>query len=311
MSRSAGSATPRAVGVAASGGRDSTALLHATARAGQALGVAVHALHVHHGLVDGADAWLAAVRAQARRWGCGFRTCRLEGAPARGESVEAWARRERYRALAAMAAEAGCTLVLLGQHRRDQAETVLLQALRGGGPAGLAAMSSRAERGGVVWARPWRDHPREAIEAYLRRHRLRWVEDPSNADARFARNRLRQQVWPALLQAFPDAEAQLAASARRSAEASAALDEWAHQDLQGCVDDTGGLVVAPWCGLSPARRALALRAWLAGQAGLYAGVPDSLVQRLQAELPGARGASRWPASGGFLTLRRGVLRLGR
>ena len=92
------------VAVAASGGCDSTALLHCTARQSRGLGVEVLALHVNHGLMPQADAWLAQVRAQCRRWGVGFECQRLQGSPGSGQSVEAWARRERYRALAQMAA---------------------------------------------------------------------------------------------------------------------------------------------------------------------------------------------------------------
>lgn len=294
-----------AVAVAASGGRDSTALLHCTAHAARGLGVTVHALHVHHGLMPQADAWLAHVRTQCRRWGVAFAATRLQGRPAPAESVEAWARRERYRALGAMAREAGCSLVLLAHHRRDQAETLLLQALRGGGPAGLAAMPRTARREGLMWARPWLDLPREAIEAYVRRHRLSFVDDASNDDDRFARNRLRRQVWPALAQAFPAAEAHLVASARRAAESAAALAELAAQDAHTVLMPDGSLDVASWKTLSAARRALLLRRWLAVAAG---GAPDSLVQRLLAELPAARGGSHWPAPAGALHLVRGVLR---
>ncbi|MBE0548863.1 MAG: tRNA lysidine(34) synthetase TilS, partial [Rubrivivax sp.] len=188
-------AAPR-VAVAASGGRDSTALLHCVVRRAAALGIEVVALHVHHGLMPAADTWLRQVRGQSRRWGAAFMCHRLDGSPPPGASVEAWARGERYRALAAMAREAGCGLVLLAHHRRDQAETWLLQALRGAGPAGLAAMPLQASRQGLVWARPWLDQARQAIDAYVRRHRLQFVDDASNADPRFARNRLRAAVWP-------------------------------------------------------------------------------------------------------------------
>lgn len=299
---------PAAVAVAASGGRDSTALLHATARAARDLGLEVHALHVHHGLVASADTWLARLRSQCARWARAglpihFHATRLEGAPARGESVEAWARRERYAALAAMAKAAGCELVLLAQHRRDQAETLLLQALRGGGTEALAAMPRRAERDGLVWARPWLDRPREEIEAYLRRHRLRWVDDESNDDEAYARNRLRRQVWPVLLAAFPDAEQQLAASARRAAEAAAALQSLAEAELPALADD-GVLDVAGWRLLPVAHRAPVLRRWL--QSALACPVPESLVRRLADELPAAASA-RWPAPDGELRLHDGRL----
>jgi tRNA(Ile)-lysidine synthase len=304
---------PAAVAVAASGGRDSTALLHATARAAQGLGLQVHALHVHHGLVPEADAWLRQLRGQCQRWARAglplhFHHVRLNGQPAAGESVEAWARRERYRALAQMAQAAGCDLVLLAHHRRDQAETLLLQALRGGGPAGLAAMPRQAQRAGLVWARPWLDQPREAIETYVRRHRLRYVDDGSNADPCFARNRLRLLVWPALHAAFEHLEPQLAAAATRAQEASAALQELALADAATVVGDAG-LQLAAWRLLSPARRSLVLRHWLQGLGAQAApqGVPESLVRRLCDELPTAR-AGQWPLAATTLRLHAGVLR---
>lgn len=301
---------PRAVAVAVSGGRDSTALLHATAHAAAALGLEVHALHVHHGLVADADDWLRRLRAQCARWARAglplhFHAQRLTGRPARGDSVEAWARRERYRALTELARAAGCSLVLLAHHRRDQAETLLLQALRGGGPAGLAAMPRRAERDGIVWARPWLNRPREAIEAYVGRHRLRFVDDASNEDPRFARNRLRRQVWPALERAFPDAEPQLQAAAQRAAEAAACLAEQAAADLADA-SDGARLRVERWAGLSAPRRAQLLRSWL--RARLGTAPPESLVQRLGDELPRLR-IGRWPAPGGELQLYRDRLAL--
>lgn len=291
-----------AVAVAASGGRDSTALLHCTARLVRQHGGEVHALHVHHGLVAQADEWLAQVRAQCRRWGVHFHAARLTSGPDRGESLEAWARRERYQALGEMARAAGCTMVLLAHHRRDQAETLLLQALRGGGPAGLAAMPRSATRAGITWARPWLQMPREAIEAYVARHRLRWCEDASNADTRFARNRLRA-LWPRWLQAFPDAESQLEAAAARAAEAAACLREQVAGDLVHVGGAGGPLDVAAWGALSAPRRTQVLRAWLRGTAP---GATESLVQRLAQELPAARSA-RWPAPGGELRLYRGFL----
>ena len=301
---------PAAVAVAVSGGRDSTALLHVTARAARSLGIEVHALHVHHGLVAEADAWLQQVHDQCRRWArvglpLTFHARRLTEAPGRGDSVEAWARRHRYAALAEMATEAGCKLVLLAHHRRDQAETLLLQALRGGGPAGLAAMPRSVVREGITWARPWLEQPREAIESYVHRHRLSFVDDASNEDQRFARNRVRVSVWPSLTDAFPDAEAQLQAAARRAQEAAACLEEFAAADLS---DATSGdaLVVERWQALSVPRRTMLLRQWLRGV--LAQPVPESLVQRLAAELPG-QGTGRWPAPGGALSLYRGHLRL--
>lgn len=295
------------VAVAASGGRDSAALLHCTMRQARPLGVQVWALHVHHGLQPQADAWHAQARVQARRWGANFDSRRLGGAPAPGESVEAWARRGRYAALAEMARAAGCPLVLLAHHRRDQAETVLLQALRGGGAAALAAMPRTARRDGLVWARPWLDRPREAVEAYLRRHRLRWVDDPSNDSLELARSRLRLQLWPALLQAFPQVESALAHTALRAADEREILAALALADLEQVSmghGDANTLPLPPLLALTPPRRRQVLRLWLRQR--IVEPVPETLVRRLAEELARAP-AGRWPAPGGMLHARRGTL----
>ena len=302
---------PLVLAVAYSAGRDSTALLHATARAGRAQGFDVVALHVHHGLMPQADAWLEFAADQCRRWSQSglpvqLVSTRLTGKPTKGESVEAWARRERRTALARMARENGATAILLAHHRRDQAETVLLQALRGAGAAGLAAMPRSIERNGVWWLRPWLDQPRGAIESYLRQHRLRCVDDASNADLRFARGALRASVWPALTRAFPDAEGALVAAARRAHEAQQVLADVAEHDLASLMDGAK-LDVTHWRTLPPARRANALRAWL--QRTLGRGAPESLVSRLLLELPQAKQA-RWPVDAGQqLALYRGRLQV--
>lgn len=293
----AASATPRtadlpSVAVAFSGGLDSTALLHATARAAD--GARVVALHVHHGLQPQADAWADHCERIATEFGAAFRCARLSGSPPPGDSVEAWARAGRHRALHDMALAAGADLLLLAQHRRDQAETFLLQALRGGGSAGLASMPRSQWRDGVCWARPWLDRPRELIEAYARQHGLRWIEDPSNMDPRFARNRLRQTLWPALALSFPSAEAGLAQSARWSQQAAELAAEVAAADLAE-VATAARLDLAALAALSPARRSNALRAWLAPRTA----APASLVTRLLTQWrPGA--TLSWPAPGGAL-----------
>ena len=294
---------PRVVAVAVSGGRDSMALLHCTARAAKALAVEVVALHVNHGLMPEAEAWAEQVQQICKRWSLRCLVQGLADQPAKGDSIEAWARSGRYRALAAMAREAGAGLVLLAHHRRDQAETFLLQALRGAGPAGLAAMPRQASRAGLVWARPWLTHAPEAVQAYALRHRLRFVDDPSNVDPRFMRSRLRACVMPPLRQALADAESVLAASAQRCAEAQAVLDEVAQADL-AAVGPQQALRLVAWRALSPARRSNALRAWLRVQLGR--GAPQALLDRLSRELP-ATAPAEWPCVGGTLRRYRGQL----
>jgi tRNA(Ile)-lysidine synthase len=298
----ADSATPRTaefiptVAVAFSGGLDSTALLHATVRA--AVGQQrIVALHVHHGLQPQADDWAAHCERVAREFGAGFACARLSGSPARGASVEAWAREGRHRALHDMAVAAGADLLLLAHHRRDQAETFLLQALRGAGTAGLAGMPKAQWRDGVCWARPWLHRSRDEIQAYAEHYGLSWIEDPSNADARFARNRLRQTLWPA----FPSAEAGLAQAARWAQQADELAVEVAAADLAG-IATPERLDLVALTHLSPARASNALRAWLAQ----YTAAPASLVGRLLTEWQQGSTAS-WPAPDGVLHAYRGGL----
>lgn len=289
--------------VAFSGGPDSTALLIATARQGLALGARVFALHVNHGLQPEADAWEAQARETALALGVDFRSRRLKGKPRRGDSVEAWARQGRYAALVEMAREAGAGLVLLAQHADDQAETVLLQALRGAGPAGLAAMPRQWQADGLHWARPWLGQPRERLTALLDGQPT--VQDPSNADPRFARSRLRQRLMPALREAFPQAVTVLGEVARHAAQARALADEIAALDLPACLDAQGRLRHEAWALLSPARRRNVLQAWLAPQ--LPAGVPVSLLDRLCAEW--SEKGARWPTPAGPLLAQRKRLQL--
>lgn len=280
------------------------ALLHAAARSAKDEGWRVIALHVHHGLSPNADAWWSHVEQQCLRWSrrglsVDFIGRRLTDRPGAAESVEAWARAARYEALARMAKEQGASIVLLAHHRRDQAETLLLQALRGAGTAGLSAMPASIERDGLTWARPWLAMPREAVEAYVRRHRIRHVEDESNADVRFARNRLRHAVWPVLGEAFPQAESALAQSAEWAQQATACLLELGGIDLAVVAPD-GPLMLGPWQALSSARRSNALRLWL--QRALGRPAAASWVARLLDEAPQGSNGAGWQVD--RLTLRK-------
>ena len=296
------------VAVAYSGGRDSTALLHATLKAALPLRIEVLALHVNHGLSSHADDWQRRCEAQCTRWArrgwpVQFAARRLDTRPGRGESVEAWARQARYRALRDMAVATGTTLVLMAHHRRDQAETFVLQALRGSGVAGLSGMPAVIEREGVTWARPWLGIARETIESYVRRHRLAHIEDESNADVRYARNRLRHEVWPALVAAFPQAEVSIADAAAWAQEARACLEEWGEADVAALARGEA-LDLKRWALLTPARRSNAVRTWLRLRTGRAA--PSTLVSRLLQELTdGTHG--QWPIEQGVLRAWRGSL----
>ncbi|PXW98751.1 tRNA(Ile)-lysidine synthase [Sphaerotilus hippei] len=295
--------------VACSGGRDSMALLHAATCWARPRGIEVHALHVHHGLSPHADEWaevVAACCADLRAAGAVVvhHVRRLALRPARGESVEAMARSARYQALTRMALESACSTVLLAHHRDDQAETFLLQALRGAGVAGLAAMPASAHRGGLRWLRPWLARPRAAIEAYVGRHHLCPVDDDSNTDLRLARNRLRLQVMPVLREAFAQAPAVLGETVSRLQDARVCLEALAGIDLDRVRVDAG-LATPALLVLGPSRARNALLHWLRDELGVA--VSTRLLQRLAEELAHAP-EGRWSVGeAGWLHHHRGVL----
>jgi len=304
------------VAVAFSGGRDSTALLHATACAArESGGLQVLALHVHHGLSSSADSWLRHAESLCAEWASqglpvSLLSRRVVLSLSAGQSLEAEARRARYGALTEMATQAGCDLILLAHHRRDQAETLLLQALRGGGVSGLAGMPQQVWRDDICWARPWLAYPREAIEAYVARHELSFVDDDSNEDERFARNRLRRQVWPALVAAFPQAEASLATSASHVADCLPGVLAWQSALLDGlCMPaQPAQLNAVAWSALSAAERRASLALWYRLQAGQP--LPGTWLERLAQEVPAMlfrQHPGRWRELG--LSLYRGVLTL--
>lgn len=212
--------------VAYSGGLDSTVLLHMLTGSAK---IPVEAVFVEHGLQGDQPDWRARVTENCRRWSVPLHILALDMQPAAGQSVEALARDARYDALAGLP---GRMLCVLAQHQDDQAETLLLQLLRGSGPAGLAGMPRQFERNGHVFYRPLLDWPASDLSAYATRHQLSWFDDPSNLDLRFDRNYLRQSVLPALAERWPSAKATLARGARWQAESLALQEQLAASDLR-------------------------------------------------------------------------------
>lgn len=241
--------------VAFSGGADSTALLAAAAVLRRRFRWQLRALHVNHHLQASADVWARAARATAKRLGV---PCTVLDAPvrlARGLSPEAAARAARYTALRGQL-HAGEWL-LLAQHEDDQAETLLLQLLRGAGVAGLSAMPAKA--GPML--RPLLQVTRAQLQAYLRRRDIAWIEDPSNADERFDRNYLRQRVLPLLRARWPSLGLTISRSAALAAEAQQLLAAQADLQLQ-VARDGAALRVTVLRRLDEAARRNALRRWL-------------------------------------------------
>jgi tRNA(Ile)-lysidine synthase len=213
-------------------------LAHAWAREE---GVPLLAFHVHHGLSANADHWLAHCEHSAAELGVGFDHRRV--VVSKGKSgIEQAARKQRYAALGDMCRAHGATLLLTAHHLDDQAETVLLQLLRGSGPAGLSGMDSANHAASLLGddtltiARPLLSVSRDELETWARERAISWVEDESNLDPRYARNALRHQVMPALAQAFPGFQERFARSAAHAQSAQRLLNELAAQDLAHCLD---------------------------------------------------------------------------
>lgn len=267
-----------------SGGVDSIVLLHLLHPLALKNNWSLSALHVHHGISPHADAWADFCAVRCKKMNVLLQVERVNIAPLRALGVGAAARQLRHAALLGQAAD----YIALAHHQDDQAETLLLQLMRGAGVRGVAAMPlvrhvTHETIHKKILLRPLLDVPRSELILYAQQHGLPWIEDESNADDSYPRNFLRHRVLPILEQRFPAYRATLARSARNFAEASALLDELALQDwaLPKLVTPKlttpartkkETLEISRLCELSAARRKNLLRYFLAS---LHAPTPDS------------------------------------
>lgn len=246
--------------VGLSGGADSVVLLHQLHQLAPSFHWQLSALHVHHGISANADAWAEFCAEFCAALGVTLHIERVNIAPLRSEhGVEAAARALRRAAFA----HYECDVVALAHHADDQAETVLLQLLRGAGVRGASAMGDGGKREGRrvkgVIVRPLLSTSRADIVAYARAHQLRWIEDESNQDDHYSRNFLRQHITPRLAEKFPAYRQTLARSAQHFAEASQLLDELAQLDAG---ETCSTLAIARLQALNPARAKNLLRYFL-------------------------------------------------
>ncbi len=245
--------------VALSGGADSTALLIACATRWPGK---VHAVHVHHGLQVAADGFEAHCTSLCDRWKVPLVVRRVHAVHAVGESPEDAARQARYGALADALHQhwnGQVTHMVLAQHADDQVETLLLALSRGSGLPGLACMPALAERQGITYHRPWLEIPGVQLREALRTAGETWVEDPTNADKRFTRNRIRAELLPAIENAFPSFRQTFARSASHAAQAQILLQEMAELDFQQVGKPPN---IQALQALSEPRQANVLRHWL-------------------------------------------------
>lgn len=247
---------PLPVAIAFSGGADSTALLAACARRWPG---AVVALHVNHGLQAAAPDFERQCEMTCVAVGVPLHTRRVNAKHERGDSPEDAARIARYDAIDELARAAGAKCVALAQHADDQVETLLLALSRGAGFAGVAGMRAAWERGGIEYRRPLLEVAAGEIRAWLRAQGISWIEDPTNADERFTRNRIRARLLPALAEAFPQYRDTFGRSARHFAQAQALLEEVAAEDIARTGTPPA---IEALRSLTRARQANALRHWL-------------------------------------------------
>ncbi|RFC37768.1 MAG: tRNA(Ile)-lysidine synthase [Candidatus Nitrotoga sp. SPKER] len=265
-----------------SGGVDSVVLLHLLKRLSLRCSWQLSALHVHHGINPQADAWAVFCADLCALYGISLQVQHIDIAPLRSLGIEAAARKLRHAALAQQQVD----FVALAHHLDDQAETLLLQLLRGAGVRGASAMPAIKHRANAPsLIRPLLSIPRSILLEYAQQHSLQWVEDESNADDTYPRNFLRHRILPLLEQRFPSYRKTLLRSAQHFAEATELLNELAQQDADGAISDNS-LDIKKLRRLGIVRGKNLLRYFLTAQG---AAIPDSTrLQEMLRQLCNAR-----------------------
>lgn len=218
----------RPVWLAYSGGVDSHVLLHILASASPPF-THVHVVHVNHQLQTQSVQWSEHCKNITEQFSLPFHLLNVDVTHADELGLEAAARQARYSAIKKQLPDNA--VLITAQHQHDQAETLLLQLLRGAGPKGLAAMAKHGYSHGMEIIRPLLDSSQADINDYAALHQLSWIEDPSNQNTDLNRNYIRHQLWPLIEQRWPSAAKTLSRSSRLCAETDLLIAELAQQDL--------------------------------------------------------------------------------
>jgi len=277
-----------------SGGADSTALLLALQRCRDHLAAPIQAVHFHHGLNPGADAWLAHCQNFCLIREIPFISQKLSIRPTGGTSTEEESRNCRYQAVADLL---GCEeTYLTAHHADDQAETLFLNLMRGSGVEGLAGIPELRSLGNGRVARPLLHWRRAELEAYLLRHDVEWMDDPSNLDESFDRNFLRNRLFPELETRWPGVVKRLTRSARIARLTSDALAEFINTYSSDLLSDKHKMPMVPLLQLERHMQALVLRQWLRRQE--IAALPEVRILEFLDQLAGAGENSQTEARWG-------------
>lgn len=243
--------------VAFSGGLDSEVLLHALVALREEFGAELLALHADHGLQAESTNWAQHCERRAAQLGVECRSLRVAVDVSAGRGTEAAAREARYGAFRDELQHGDW--LLSAHHKDDQAETLILNLLRGSGPAGLAGIGEVQPFGPAWLVRPLLPYSREELRQYAVAHNLEWIDDPSNEDRSFDRNYLRHEVFPVLQARWPDASSRLRQSALLAGEAALLLDQLADADLQNLGERADRLSLSGLCALGVERQRNVLR----------------------------------------------------
>lgn len=228
------------IAIAYSGGLDSAVLLHLCANYAKQHPVQFTAFHVHHGISVNADQWVEHCQQQCEELGLPFEAAYIQLENTNKEGIEATARNKRYVALGELCVRHQVEFILTAHHQDDQAETMLLQLLRGTGITGLRGMQPVNSAAGLLGhanlrlARPLLDCTRAELESYAVQQKISHIDDESNADIRYTRNALRHQIMPLLAQHFPGYQIRFARTAHHAQSALDLLEQLARQDYERC-----------------------------------------------------------------------------
>jgi tRNA(Ile)-lysidine synthase len=228
------SADPKRLVIAFSGGLDSTVLLHALAVSREVHGKSLLAVYVNHGLHQDSGRWGDHCEAIARSLNVEIERLAVDVMTDAGKGTEAAARTARYDVLRSLIQEGDW--LLSAHHKDDQAETLLLNLMRGSGPSGLAGIGEVQPFSAGWLVRPLLPFSQSELRNYATQHELNWVDDPSNEDRQFDRNYLRHEILPRLEERWPEVSDRLLQSAVLAREAATMLDQLADDDLQALAD---------------------------------------------------------------------------
>lgn len=246
-----------------SGGVDSHVLLALCVQLRNILPFKFHAIHINHALSPDAGAWQEHCRKICATWEIALSCYVIDARPPQGESLENYARLLRYNKFAELLAEQD--MLLTAHHQNDQAETLLLQLMRGSGVKGLSAMPVVRGLGLGYHGRPLLNVARALIHQYAVAEGLSWIEDDSNNKLQHRRNYLRHKIMPALNRFWPSASAMIARAAKHCAEAQECLEAIAREHLALVVLDRQKLSVQQLLNFSSVIQKLLIRYWLGQQ----------------------------------------------